>query len=161
MDLCLGIISGSCQTLSGHPKCPVYKKEEEKGKHSILLWADLFLLPKKVMHFFFSYMSFTLKKISISQKYHLMLILGFPGGSAGKNPPAMQEAWVPWEIPWRREWLCTLVFWSGEFQGLYCPWGINSLIWLRDFHFTSLHDHFKYCLQLLFLILSSNHWPPL
>ena len=104
--------------------------KKKKKKESIAFFYEqiYFSYQKKVMHFFFSYMSYTLKKISISQKYHLMLILGFPGGSAGKNPPAMQEAWVPWEIPWRREWLCTLVFWSGEFQGLYCPWGINSLI---------------------------------
>ena len=31
----------------------------------------------------------------------------------------------PWvgEIPWRREKLSTSVFWLGEFQGLYSPWG--------------------------------------
>ena len=31
----------------------------------------------------------------------------------------------PWvgKIPWRREWLPTLVFWFGEFYGLYSPWG--------------------------------------
>ena len=41
-----------------------------------------------------------------------------------KNPPAMQETWVcslGWEIPWRRESLPTLVFWPGEFHGLYSP----------------------------------------
>ena len=35
----------------------------------------------------------------------------------GKNLPAMQEVWV-WspggEIPWRRKWLPTPVFWPGE-----------------------------------------------
>ena len=34
-----------------------------------------------------------------------------------KNPPSMQEAWVQsldWEDPWRREWLSTPVFLSGE-----------------------------------------------
>jgi len=30
--------------------------------------------------------------------------------------------WVG-KIPWRREWLHTLVFWPGEFHGLYSPWG--------------------------------------
>ena len=42
-----------------------------------------------------------------------------------KNPPAMWETWVrSWiaKIPWRRERLLTLVFWSGEFHGLYSPW---------------------------------------
>ena len=31
----------------------------------------------------------------------------------------------PWiaKIPWRRERLPTLVFWPGEFHGLYSPWG--------------------------------------
>ena len=54
----------------------------------------------------------------------------FPGGSTQaplvvqllKNPPAMQETWVG-KIPWRRERLPTPVFWPGEFQGLYSPWG--------------------------------------
>ena len=52
-----------------------------------------------------------------------IVILGFPGGSAVKNPPAMQETWVhflsqenpmekemtthsslfAWEIPWAEE----------------------------------------------------------
>ena len=43
-----------------------------------------------------------------------------------KNPPAMRETWFdPWvgKIPWRRERLPTPVFWPGEFQGLYSPWG--------------------------------------
>ena len=43
-----------------------------------------------------------------------------------KNPPAMWETWV-WslvgKIPWRRDRLPTLVFWPGEFHGLYSPWG--------------------------------------
>ena len=31
----------------------------------------------------------------------------------------------PWvgKIPWRREWLPTPLFWSGEFHGLHSPWG--------------------------------------
>ena len=42
-----------------------------------------------------------------------------------KNLPAMQETWVSWvrKIPWRRERLPILVFWPGEFHGLYSPWG--------------------------------------
>ena len=57
-----------------------------------------------------------------------------------KNPPAMWEIWVRflgWEdqcgkpgfdswvgkIPWSREKLPMPVFWPGEFQGLYSPWG--------------------------------------
>ena len=45
-----------------------------------------------------------------------------------KNPHAMQETWVQsliWEDPLEKvEWLCTPVFWPGEFHGLYVyPWG--------------------------------------
>ena len=39
-----------------------------------------------------------------------------------KNPPAMQEIWVQClvgKVPWRRERLPTLVFWPGEFHGLF------------------------------------------
>jgi len=45
------------------------------------------------------------------------------------------------KIPWRRESLPTPVFWPGEFHGLYSPWGHEELEWLKDFHFTSLHQH--------------------
>ena len=48
-----------------------------------------------------------------------------------KNLPAVQETWVPslgWKIPWRKEWLPSLVFLAGEFHGQkslegYSPWG--------------------------------------
>ena len=35
----------------------------------------------------------------------------------------------PWvgKIPWRKERLPTPVFWPGEFQGLYSPWGRKEL----------------------------------
>ena len=34
----------------------------------------------------------------------------------------------PWvgKIPWRREWLPTPIFWPGEFNGLYGPWGLKE-----------------------------------
>ena len=34
----------------------------------------------------------------------------------------------PWvgKIPWRRDQLPTLVFWPGEFHGLYSPWGCKE-----------------------------------
>ena len=50
-----------------------------------------------------------------------------------KNLPAMQETQVrPQKIPWRREWLPTPVFLSGEFHGLrslagFNPWGHKEL----------------------------------
>ena len=46
-----------------------------------------------------------------------------------KNPPAKWETWVQFwigKIPWRMERLPIIVFWSGEFHGLYSPWGRNE-----------------------------------
>ena len=43
-----------------------------------------------------------------------------------KNAPTMWETWVRslgWQIPRKKERLPTLVFWPGEFHGLYSPWG--------------------------------------
>ena len=47
-----------------------------------------------------------------------------------KNPPAMQETWVPslgWEDPLDKGMATTPVFWPGEFHGqrslaAYSPW---------------------------------------
>ena len=51
----------------------------------------------------------------------IKIILGFPGGSAVKNPPAIQEmtrrpGFNPWtgKIPWRRTGQPTLVFLPGK-----------------------------------------------
>ena len=47
-----------------------------------------------------------------------------------KNLPTLQEpGFSPWvrKIPWRTESLHTLVFWPGEFHGLYSPWGWKEL----------------------------------
>ena len=43
----------------------------------------------------------------------------------------------PWvgKIPWRRERLPTPVFWSGEFCGLYSPWGCKELDMIVTFTF--------------------------
>ena len=43
-----------------------------------------------------------------------------------KNLPAMQETWVRslgWEDPLEKGKATTLLFWPGELQGLYSPWG--------------------------------------
>ena len=59
---------------------------------------------------------------------------GFPSGSVGKNPPAVQELQETWvrslggEDPWRRQWQPTPVFLPGESHGQrslvgYSPWG--------------------------------------
>jgi len=47
----------------------------------------------------------------------------------GLNLPTMGETWFdPWvgKIPWRRERVPTPVFWPGEFQELYSPWGCKE-----------------------------------
>jgi len=57
--------------------------------------------------------------------------LGFPGGSAVKNPPAMQvHPWVrkiPWvrKMPWRRAWQPTPVFLPGKSHGQRSLVGYN------------------------------------
>ena len=54
-------------------------------------------------------------------------ILGLPSGSAGKESACNvgDLGLIPGlgRFPWRRERLPTLVFWPGEFHGLYSPWG--------------------------------------
>ena len=52
---------------------------------------------------------------------------GFPGSLVGKESTCKGRrpqfnSWVG-KICWRRERLPTLVFWLGEFHGLYSPWG--------------------------------------
>ena len=51
----------------------------------------------------------------------------FPGGSSGRESAcnAGRPGFNPWvgKIPWRRE---QLVFWLGEFHGLYSPWGLKE-----------------------------------
>ena len=47
-----------------------------------------------------------------------------------KNPPAMWETWVRslgWEDPLEKGKATTPVYWPGEFQGLYSPWGCKEL----------------------------------
>ena len=58
------------------------------------------------------------------------LIVGFPGGSDGKDSPAMQDPWVG-KIPWRRKWQPTPVILPGEFHGQRSladcsPWGCKE-----------------------------------
>ena len=46
-----------------------------------------------------------------------------------KNPPAMQETWVPslgWEDPLEKGKGTHSSIWPGEFRGLYSPWGCKE-----------------------------------
>jgi len=69
------------------------------------------------------------------------VFLGFPCGSADKESTCnvVRPGFDPWvgKIPWRREMLSTPVFWTGEFHGLYSPWGLKESDQLSDFYFTS------------------------
>ena len=60
-----------------------------------------------------------------------------------KNLPAMcgRPGFDPWvgNIPWRKGRPPIPVFWPGEFQGLYSPWGHKESD-TTDFHF---HFHFE------------------
>ena len=61
-----------------------------------------------------------------------------------KNLPAMRETCIrslDWEIPWRRAWLPTLVFWPGAFHGLFHGGAkIQKHNWatFTFFHFTEI-----------------------
>ena len=61
------------------------------------------------------------------------MVWDLPGGSVGKNWPAMQETEEMMldpcvgKIPWSRKWQLTLVFLPGKFHGQrslvgYSPW---------------------------------------
>ena len=53
--------------------------------------------------------------------------MGLPDISDGKESTCnVGDPWVG-KIPWRMERLPTLVFWPGEFLGLYSPWGHKEL----------------------------------
>ena len=63
-------------------------------------------------------------------------VAGFPSGLDGKESAFQRgrPGFDPWvrKIPWRREWLPTLVFLPGEFHGQrnplgYSPWGRQEL----------------------------------
>ena len=70
--------------------------------------------------------------------YSKTWILGFPGGSDGKESAcnAGDLSSIPGFYPWRREWQPTPVFLPGKSYGQrflvgYSPWGRKSWPWLR------------------------------
>ena len=59
-----------------------------------------------------------------------------------KNPPAMQETWVPslgWEDPLEKGKATHSVFWPGEFHGPYSPWGHKEWDMTEQLSLTSLY----------------------
>ena len=76
--------------------------------------------------------------------------MGFPGGSAVKNPT--DNAGDMGLIPWRRKWQHIPVFLPGKSHELrslagYSPWGHKSWMWLSDWT----------TIGILFLINDSCH----
>ena len=66
-----------------------------------------------------------------------------------KNPPAMQETWVPslgWEDPLEKGKATHSVFWPGEFHGLYGPWGRKEFYMTEPLSLTSLLPRSKHLL---------------
>ena len=66
----------------------------------------------------------------VANRNHRCNVVGFAAAQLVKNPPAIRRpGFNPWvgKIPWRRDQLPTPVFWSGEFHGLYSPWGPKEL----------------------------------
>ena len=58
---------------------------------------------------------------------HICIYASFPGNLAGKESTCNVGGLglIPWlgRFPWRREGQPTPVFWPGEFNRLYSPWG--------------------------------------
>ena len=74
---------------------------------------------------------------SLFYQCHMLLVLGFPGGSVVKNLPANAEdsrcRFDPWvgKIPWSTKWQPTPEFLPEKFHGQrslvdYGPWGLKE-----------------------------------
>ena len=98
--------------------------------------------------------------------------MGFPGGSAAKNPPALLETQflsLSWEGPCRRTWQPTPVSLPGESHGQrslagYSPWGLrvrqdwsngawHTTLFVQSdlYHFKMFISILQYALMILFL----------
>ena len=97
-------------------------------------------------------------------------MLGFPGGSGVKNPPASAgdlkrcgfNPWV-WKVPWRRAWQLTPVFLPRESLGQrslegYSPQGHKELDMTEAIQYTCrrifLKDILLLIISLIFLFMS-------
>ena len=104
-------------------------------------WAELGKKRHSVLHTFAQVVS-SWRMIICSQIYKTkgcgfgdpeenLTALGFPGGSASIRISLQcgRCGFSPWvgKVPWRRERLPTPGFLSGEFHGLYSPWGCKEL----------------------------------
>ena len=121
------------------------------------LRAHICCTPSKIFNFWYSDGIF----LDLYGFYYFKnCIWGFPCGSAGKEFTLQcgRPGFEPWvgKIPWRRERLPTPVFWSGEFHGLYSPWGCKesdmtkNYIW-KCFYFKEYEEyvHFNAVLPIM------------
>ena len=67
----------------------------------------------------------------------------------------------PWvrKIAWRRERLCTLVFWPREFYGLYSPWGRKEPDTTEQLLLLLLLNYFRvFYKRLVFEVSTLQNW---
>ena len=81
--------------------------------YGFITYCDLLSVDYKIKSSMYLLIIF---KLTCLYTWKCLLIVGFPGGSDGKDSPAMQDPWI-WKIPWRRRWQPTPVFLPGEFHG--------------------------------------------
>ena len=109
------------------------------------LWLHIFRMQKASQIIWYLQVS----RFAQGKNKSLLLLLGFTGGSAVKNPPAMQETWVQslgQQSLWRRKWQPTPVFLPGESHGQRSLMGCGP--WGHDFSWTWLKHSMALCLLL-------------
>ena len=90
-------------------------------------WVQPWLLSNELINIYFKLLKFNFDSIILIVAIYTV---GFPSGSAVKNPPAMQETWIQslgWEDPLEgRACQPTPVFLAGEFPWTEEPGGLQS-----------------------------------
>ena len=108
---------------------PVGSEREPRGQMEHHSWESGRHLALPVSQVDPSSRNLSLSKSKLKENHHLSRTGSaryYPGGSAVKNLPAMQETWVR-KIPWRRKWQPTPVFlpWKSHGQRSlagHSPW---------------------------------------
>ena len=88
-------------------RCQDFSPRQQPSSLPCNIWVYLNMLRMHVLY-----------KHAIRNRGNLQSLLGFPGGSDGKEPTCNSgDPGSILKIPWRREWQLTPVFLPGEFQG--------------------------------------------
>ena len=114
----------------------------------------------------------TTNMCSVTNLYHICNLYVSLVAQMVKNLPTMQEnSFDPWvgKIPWRREWLPTLVFLPEEFHGQrslegYSPWSQKESDRLSNQNLTYLRlIHWKDSMKSFVLsgirLIKAKRWP--